>query len=360
MTMLTELARVARDAGLTVIEESGWKTRGYTYRGVRYEMGKINGVACHHTAGSDSRAVVRNGRPGVPGPLSHILLRRDGTVVIISAGLANHAGKVRRAEWSNSHMIGIEAENLGTGQNWPDVQIDAFVRLCAALIDEFDLDVADVLGHKEICAPVGRKTDPYFKNPAMTMDQFRGFVKQGYYLKSGKPSASKPAPSKPSTSKPSTSKPAATKNQSAKNPPNGTSKFPSNYDDLLLDKDMGRLTVGALQILLRNVLKSRKVAQYNLLWDGDFGPRFTKDVQNWMRGNGYYKVAKVAHGGVKKGTALGVDGNKGFYFWYELQRFLAAKGFYKKTPSGAALKVDGKPGAWTYWALQRYLNSQNG
>lgn len=161
--MLTELAKVARAAGLTVVEVDGWKSRGHG------EMGAVNGVVCHHTAGPANGAmpslnVVVHGRADLPGPLCNFALGRDGTVYVVAAGLAYHAGAVRDPRWSNGHMIGIEAE--GTGHDaWPAVQMDAYARLCRALSDHYGFPVSAVLGHKEVCAPPGRKVDPNFDMP---------------------------------------------------------------------------------------------------------------------------------------------------------------------------------------------------
>ncbi|MEV5517739.1 RHS repeat-associated core domain-containing protein [Streptomyces flaveolus] len=49
----------------------------------------------HHTAGIESPATVAwNGVPGLPPPLAHALLRKDGVVVLVADGRANHAGPV--------------------------------------------------------------------------------------------------------------------------------------------------------------------------------------------------------------------------------------------------------------------------
>lgn len=165
--MLTDLADVIRAAGLTVIETPGWRTRGHG------QMTDVLGVTCHHTAGSahgnaPSLTVVRDGRADLAGPLAHLLLARDGTVYVVAAGLCWHAGASRQPGYTNSHRIGIEAENTGLASDpWPGVQITAYARLCAALARHYGFPVAEVLGHKETCSPVGRKTDPSLSMPAL-------------------------------------------------------------------------------------------------------------------------------------------------------------------------------------------------
>lgn len=182
--MLTDLADVIRAAGLTVIEVPGWRTRGHG------PMVDVLGVTCHHTAGSahgnaPSLTVVRDGRADLSGPLAHLLLARDGTVCVVAAGLCWHAGVSLKSAYENAHRIGIEAENTGLASDpWPGVQITAYARLCAALGKHYGFPVAEVLGHKETCAPVGRKTDPSFAMPP-----FRARV-AGYYT-------TKPTPAPP-------------------------------------------------------------------------------------------------------------------------------------------------------------------
>src|SRR5699024_8611085 len=117
-----------------------------------------------------SLGVVTNGRPGLSGPLSQLFLSRNGTVYIVAGGRAYHAGRVSSSRYSNSHSIGIEAEATGVDK-WPDGQIEAYAKLCKALIKEFKLPVSRVVGHKEAAVPRGRKIDPNFN-----MDQFRGKV----------------------------------------------------------------------------------------------------------------------------------------------------------------------------------------
>lgn len=158
---LTNLADVVRRSDLTVHEVAGWKTRGH---GPMDDQ--INGVVCHHTAGpktgdTPSLNVVVHGRSNLAGPLSHLFLARSGEVHVVAAGLCWHAGSVRKIGWTNRHMIGIEAEATGV-DDWPAVQVEAYARLCAELVRGYSLKVENVLGHKEVCDPPGRKIDPNF------------------------------------------------------------------------------------------------------------------------------------------------------------------------------------------------------
>ena len=162
---LTDLATVCREAGLKVVEVKGWKTRGHgKFRGTKT-------VVCHHTAGPSkgnmpSLNVIAFGRAGLAGPLCNLGLGRDGTVYIVAAGYGYHAGVVRSQSYANDYAIGIEAEATGL-TTWPEVQMDAYALLCKALCDHYGIGVDRVLGHKEVCSPVGRKTDPNFSMDAL-------------------------------------------------------------------------------------------------------------------------------------------------------------------------------------------------
>lgn len=165
MTNQDWLADALRGAGCKVTELAGWKTRGRPGT-----FGPIKGILCHHTAGSKtgnapSLPLIVSGRPDLPGPLSQLHLARDGTFTVIAGGRCNHAGA---GTWQgvasgNSSFIGIEAENAGDGTDpWPDVQIEAYAKGCAAILKHIGAPVIMCAGHKEYATPKGRKIDPSF------------------------------------------------------------------------------------------------------------------------------------------------------------------------------------------------------
>jgi len=158
---LTWLPEVLEAAGLKVAETDGWRSRG------RGPMGPIRGVICHHTAtraqgNMPSLNLLIRGRGDLVGPLAQLGLGRDGTYYVIAAGRANHAGA---GSWEglttgNSSFVGIEAENDGVGEAWPDAQIDAYQRGVAAILRKIGAGANMCAGHKEY-APK-RKIDPDF------------------------------------------------------------------------------------------------------------------------------------------------------------------------------------------------------
>jgi hypothetical protein len=163
------LADVLRQGGCNVTELAGWETRGR-----RGAFGPVKGVLCHHTAGpytgnAPSLNLIVNGRPDLAGPLSHLHLARDGTFTVVAAGRCNHAGL---GTWQgvtagNTSFIGIEAENAGNGSDpWPDVQMEAYAKGCAAILKHIGAAPIMCVGHKEYALPPGRKIDPSFNMTA--------------------------------------------------------------------------------------------------------------------------------------------------------------------------------------------------
>lgn len=151
-------------AGLQVKEQPGWQTRGHG------DMGTVRGVILHHTAecrDADTEPAldaITNGRPDLKGPLANLGLGQAGVYWCVAAGRAYHAGpgEHKGQTSGNSHFIGIEAENDGRGEAWPDVQMEAYAMGCAALAKYCGFGVEMVIGHKEWALPRGRKIDPNF------------------------------------------------------------------------------------------------------------------------------------------------------------------------------------------------------
>lgn len=168
----TNTPTILRNAGLTVVEVDGWKTRGRPA-----STGGFNpkGVLCHHTAtgpSSKNDSVVKllvNGRSDLPGPLCQFGLGRDGTVYLVASGRANHAGKAKQstpmpAGDGNDLYYGIEAFNNGVGEKWSEKQMTAYALLCAVLCVKFTKNgYGTVRGHKE--TSVTGKIDPTFSMP---------------------------------------------------------------------------------------------------------------------------------------------------------------------------------------------------
>lgn len=184
MTLPANLPGLLRKHGLAVVEIDGWTKRG---RPASTGGFKPVGVLCHHTAspanGRDAIPLLIQGRSDLPGPLCQLSLDRQGVVYVVAAGRANHAGEAKAsgsvaAGDGNTLYIGIEAQNIGTGEHWPKAQYDAYVRLCAALCVEVTGNSAEtVRAHHE--TSVTGKIDPAGPTPyegSFDMDEFRARV----------------------------------------------------------------------------------------------------------------------------------------------------------------------------------------
>ncbi|WP_327415376.1 N-acetylmuramoyl-L-alanine amidase [Streptomyces sp. NBC_01233] len=163
-----QLLRALRGEGLHVVEVGAWRSRNRNHMG---PWGAVHGVMIHHTVTRGTAhtvAMCRDGYSGLPGPLCHGVIAKDGTVHLVGHGRANHAGlgdpDVLRAVIAETRLpkddeatvdgnrafYGFECENYGDGEDpWPDVQLDAIERVSAALCRFHDWGAGSVLGHLE-------------------------------------------------------------------------------------------------------------------------------------------------------------------------------------------------------------------
>lgn len=173
-----DLPQILRNHGLKVVVVPGWRLRKTASWTAGFDP---VGVLCHHTATPKTWALssvlklLLKGRPGLSGPLCQLGLGRDGTVYVIAAGRANHAGEAKAvgsvaAGDGNYLYVGIEAFNDGVGEPWPAVQYNAYVLLCSVLSSKVTRNSArSVSGHKETSTT--GKIDPRFD-----MGEFRNKV----------------------------------------------------------------------------------------------------------------------------------------------------------------------------------------
>lgn len=178
-----DLFEILAAGGVNVEAMPGWKSKG------RPDFKPI-GIMLHHTAGpksgeSPSLKTCLDGRPGLSGPLCHIVLGRSGKAYVLAANRCNHAGdgsrpvleKVKKDEpvvgnaatngykdepglSGNGYFYGIEVENSGVGEAYPDAQIDALGRICAALCQAHGWSANRVVHHRQWTI---RKADMSYK-----------------------------------------------------------------------------------------------------------------------------------------------------------------------------------------------------
>lgn len=165
---LHSLPRWMDEAGIAHREWPGWETRSRSTGG--YDA--LHAIGVHHTASNTTPdndcGYIWDNPYNSDRPIGAVLLDRTGLVTIGAAGATNTQGKggpyttskgVTPKDSANRYWFSIEAANSGTGERWPDVQQDAYVRLCRKLCDELGLNPAtDVPAHFE-WSP-GRKFDP--------------------------------------------------------------------------------------------------------------------------------------------------------------------------------------------------------
>ncbi len=159
-----------RAEGATVVEVGDWEHHNRNHVG---PWGPVHGVMIHHTVTKGSAATVelcRKGYAGLPGPLCHGVITKDGRVHLVGYGRANHAGlgddDVLRAVIAetalppdneantdadgNRHFYGFECENLGDGLDpWPQAQLKAIERVSAAICRHHGWNERSVIGHLE-------------------------------------------------------------------------------------------------------------------------------------------------------------------------------------------------------------------
>lgn len=124
---------------------------------------KPNYVLIHHTAQNSTDQTIRTFQLERTAVSSHYVVGRDGKVVqmVNDYVRAHHAGAGR---WGNdtdlnSSSIGIEMDNNGTTDPWPQVQIDALVELLKVLKERHRIPQGNFIGHADY-AP-SRKIDPF-------------------------------------------------------------------------------------------------------------------------------------------------------------------------------------------------------
>ena len=199
--------KALQDEGLTVVEVGDWSSHNRNQKG---SWGPVHGVMIHHTVTKGTArtvAICRDGYSGLPGPLCHGVIAKDGTVYLVGYGRANHAGlgddDVLRAvideralpadnETStdgNRSFYGFECENLGDGKDpWPAAPLEAIEKAAAAVCRLHGWDAPSVIGHKEWQPG---KVDPR----GFTMDSMRARIHDRLGTKA--PAKPKPKPTPP-------------------------------------------------------------------------------------------------------------------------------------------------------------------
>jgi hypothetical protein len=150
---------------VAALRAEGVKVVGVTKNGVAWtnhsrpaSLGAFDphGVLNHHTGPfstvSGMVSLLWNGRSDLPGPLAHVGLAPDGTAYMVGWNRANHAGKGDKDTYNailnetgvfpkpnydsvdgNSKLYGIEVMHKGDSSAYTDAQIQALVKINAAI-----------------------------------------------------------------------------------------------------------------------------------------------------------------------------------------------------------------------------------
>jgi hypothetical protein len=193
--------------GVKVVEVGNWETHNRNQKG---PWGPVHGVMIHHTVTKGTANTVdlcRRGHSTLPGPLCTGVIAKDGKVHLVGYGRTNHAGlgdpdvlaaviaeKKPPADNQatvdgNRHFYGFECENLGDGKDpWPAAQIDAIVRVIAAICRKHGWGARSALRHLDWQPG---KIDP--RGPGMDWDHILDQVAK----RLGSKPATNPAPPEP-------------------------------------------------------------------------------------------------------------------------------------------------------------------
>jgi N-acetylmuramoyl-L-alanine amidase len=126
----------------------------------------IDTIVLHHTASNNVNQdldTLRNPKAEVS---AHYVVGRDGKIfqLVNDQKRAWHAGKSELHGVPtdvNSRSIGIEIVNDGSGKTpFTEAQYKALTQLVGYLKQEYKVPMNNILGHKDVAVPKGRKTDP--------------------------------------------------------------------------------------------------------------------------------------------------------------------------------------------------------
>ncbi len=125
----------------------------------------ISAIVIHSTANSTLQGVIDWFNNPSAQVSAHYTIGKDGQIVqhVQDMHRAWHAG---RSIWKgrdnvNDYSLGIELVNLNDGSDpYPEIQHQANVALVAYLVQRYNIEVDDIMGHLDIAIPPGRKTDP--------------------------------------------------------------------------------------------------------------------------------------------------------------------------------------------------------
>lgn len=172
-----------RTAGLHVVEEPKWKTRGNRWN----VNGQPEGICQHHTAPPNPYPINKLYGPPFFRIKCNVATHEDGTLYLVAYGACNystgygswkvlrenvrksiaptHNGLVRGLKSGNRHFWNYENSHPGDGSPIPQVQLDTIIESTRIVIDHFGLDPNQIISHAEWSK---RKIDPFWNGSNRT------------------------------------------------------------------------------------------------------------------------------------------------------------------------------------------------
>ncbi|WP_225413614.1 peptidoglycan recognition protein family protein [Stigmatella hybrida] len=126
----------------------------------------IDTIVMHHTASNNGAGDLAHMRNPASEVSAHYMVDRDGKIyqLVNDSKRAWHAGKGELHGVPtdvNGRSIGIEIVNDGSGKTpFTEAQYKALHQLVGYLKQEHNVPTKNVVGHKDVAVPKGRKSDP--------------------------------------------------------------------------------------------------------------------------------------------------------------------------------------------------------
>jgi N-acetylmuramoyl-L-alanine amidase len=126
----------------------------------------IDTIVIHHTASNNGAGDLAHMRDPKAEVSAHYMLDRDGKIyqLVGDSKRAWHAGagELHGVPTDvNGRSIGIEIVNDGSGKTaFTEAQYKSLTQLVGYLKQEYKVPMNNIVGHKDVAVPKGRKTDP--------------------------------------------------------------------------------------------------------------------------------------------------------------------------------------------------------
>jgi N-acetylmuramoyl-L-alanine amidase len=126
----------------------------------------IDTIVLHHTASNNGAADLAHMRNPKSEVSAHYMVDRDGKIyqLVGDSKRAWHAGKGELHGVPtdvNGRSIGIEIVNDGSGKTpFTEAQMKSLTQLTGYLKQQYNVPMSNIVGHKDVAVPKGRKSDP--------------------------------------------------------------------------------------------------------------------------------------------------------------------------------------------------------